>query len=117
LRGILNELNGRTGARLVMKIILLSLALMGNAIACEGEFISIEAGYNFPKVGDYAWEGNVPTTFTFGYKWPIQKGHHQWHLKGQHDSNFDKGQPVNDEPESSRNIIQGGYTFWFRKQR
>lgn len=83
-----------------------------NVKACDGVFLSAHVGSNINlfTTGE-TWVGDVPVSFAIGHRWK-QQDNFYWELKLVHDSNLDKGWPVNDEFETARDVIYGGFTWY-----
>lgn len=92
-----------------MKYLIVLVFWVGAVQACEGLYFSVHAGKDI-SVGEH-WTGDVPVNFVLGHNWMLSKSV-QFDLRLLHDSNLDKGWPVNEEYETSREAIQLGFTVW-----
>ena len=93
-------------------LVFLIVGVIKECQACEpgsGMFFSLHAG---PKVELFSdgWEGDVPAQLEIGHAWRTSS-RWSWNLKFVHDSNLDKGFPLNDDDESSREAIMFGFTY------
>ena len=94
------------------KILILILALSGNAWACEEHaFFRAGAGWT-GELDDFEPVDDLAAQIELGYRWPISQNH--WiDFKVTHHSYWFVGKPFNDDDEEVSDHINIGYEYRF----